>query len=211
VDLLGDHLAEVAAWYGSTPTEFRSRLEQDASLRLDTSGRLYVEDTFAGPPPNTNTITNTNTTQRQQLASVLNGSLVPDSRTFFLHSRPGAERTVYLDFDGATIRNTVWNTEDNTGKKAVLKAVPFNLDRRAGFSSTELRTIQYIWQRVAEDFAPFDVDITTQAPAPDALTRSSQEDTVYGVTVGAAAAARTHTHTHTHTHTYTHEQLFINC
>jgi hypothetical protein len=43
--------------------------------------------------------------------------------------------------------------------------------------------IQYIWQRVAEDFAPFDVDVTTQAPAPEALTRASSTDTVFGTTV----------------------------
>lgn len=49
------------------------------------------------------------------------------------------------------------------------------------FSSTELQRIQMIWKRVAEDFAPFDVDVTTEEPAADRLSRSSTSDTVFGV------------------------------
>jgi hypothetical protein len=51
------------------------------------------------------------------------------------------------------------------------------------FSTAELQRIQAIWQRVAEDFAPFDVNVTTEAPAPDKLTRSSSTDQVFGTTV----------------------------
>jgi hypothetical protein len=49
--------------------------------------------------------------------------------------------------------------------------------------------IQSIWQRVAEDFAPFDVDVTTEAPALSALTRASSSDTVFGMTVRSLASA----------------------
>ena len=49
--------------------------------------------------------------------------------------------------------------------------------------SLSLCLVQYIWQRVAEDYAPFDVDVTTQVPAPDALTRTDSLDNVYGTTV----------------------------
>ena len=34
----------------------------------------------------------------------------------------------------------------------------------ATFNDAEREAIQTIWQRVAEDYAPFDVDVTTQDP-----------------------------------------------
>ena len=40
--------------------------------------------------------------------------------------------------------------------------------------------IQNIWKRVAEDYSPFDVDVTTEEPAADALTRSSSSDDTFG-------------------------------
>ncbi len=36
------------------------------------------------------------------------------------------------------------------------------------------------WQRVAEDYAPFDVDVTTQDPGDDAIFRASSSDLLYG-------------------------------
>ena len=51
----------------------------------------------------------------------------------------------------------------------------------SSFSATELERIQYIWQRVSEDFAPFDVDVTTEDPGLEALRRTSSSDQSYGV------------------------------
>jgi hypothetical protein len=36
------------------------------------------------------------------------------------------------------------------------------------------------WKRVAEDYSPFDVDVTTEEPAAAALTRSGSSDLQYG-------------------------------
>ena len=33
----------------------------------------------------------------------------PYDQTFLLHSLPGANRTIFLDFDGHTVSNTGWN------------------------------------------------------------------------------------------------------
>ena len=46
-----------------------------------------------------------------------------------------------------------------------------------------MERIQAIWQRVVEDYAPFDVDVTTEAPPADRLTRSGSTDNVFGTTV----------------------------
>lgn len=167
VDLLGSRLAAVAAWYGKSATEFAQMMRTDPLLRLDRQGRLFVEETinFAA--------------YSAAEDSVLDGTLLPLDQTFALHSRPGARRTIYLNFKGATLQGTAWN---NGG--GAITALPFDLDGIPySFSSAELQRIQYIWQRVAEDYAPFDVDVTTEAPPPEALSRASASDQVFGTTV----------------------------
>jgi len=80
---------------------------------------------------------------------------------FSLHSRPGSANVVYLDFDGHTITGTAWNSSQNT-----YEAKPFDLDGDpASFNATERAAIAEIWHRVAEDYAPFDIDVTTEEPA----------------------------------------------
>jgi PKD repeat protein len=169
VDLLGAALPEVATYYGKSPDEFKALLLKDRNLRIDRGGRLFVEDQLEGPLPAA--------TAAEQ--SVLDGTLLPLDQTFVLHSRPGAKRTIYLNFKGATIAGTAWNSGSTT-----ITALPYDLDGLPySFNTAELQRIQYIWQRVAEDYAPFDVDVTTEAPAADALTRSSSADQVFGTTV----------------------------
>ena len=40
IELLGDRLPEVAAWYGKSPDEFRMLLLRDRMLRIDGQGKL---------------------------------------------------------------------------------------------------------------------------------------------------------------------------
>ncbi len=169
IDLLGSRLPEVAAWYGKSPDEFRQLLLTDRRLKIDQRGRLFVEEELDAPLPST---------PASGASDSLSGQLAPLDQTFLLHSRPSASRTIYLNFRGATLTNTAWNSNGNT-----IVAPPFDLDGVPGtFSTTELQRIQYIWQRVAEDFAPFDVNVTTEQPPADRLTRSGSTDTVFGTT-----------------------------
>lgn len=175
LQLLGQRLSEVARWYGRSDDEFRALMRNDRRMRLDRRGRLFVEDELEAPLP----------TLSADEGRVLQGTLLPLDQTFTLHSRPGARRTVYLNFRGATLGNTAWN-----GGGGTITALPFDLDGVPySFSSTELERIQYIWQRVAEDFAPFDVDVTTEQPPADALTRSGSTDQVFGTTVLVTSSA----------------------
>ena len=50
----------------------------------------------------------------------------------------------------------------------------------AAFNDAELMQIQDIYQRVAEDYAPFDVDVTTEEPPAADLDRTGAGDQVYG-------------------------------
>ena len=172
IDLLKDRLGEVAEFYGKSPDELKAQLLNDRRLRVDQRGRLFAIDDLEAPLPAT-------TPQQAAADSLVDGSLLPLDQTFLLHSRPGAKRTIYLNFKGATLTGTVWN---NGGGSII--APPFDIDGVPGtFSTTELQRIQYIWQRVAEDYAPFDVDVTTEAVPLDRIARSGSTDDVFGTTV----------------------------
>ena len=106
----------------------------------------------------------------------------PDGQTFLLNSRPGASKVVYLDFDGHTTSSTSWNFQFTGGAPIVTPA--YSLDSNTNsFTSTELGRIQEIWRRVSEDYAPFDVNVTTQFPGDDFLRRSGGGDQEWGIRV----------------------------
>jgi PKD repeat protein len=171
IDLLGARLPEVADWYGKSPDEFRTLLLRDRRLRIDQRGRLMVEEELDAPLPAT--------PAPSAASGAINGTLAPLDQTYLLHSRPGASRTIYLNFRGAQLSGTAWN-----GSTTMLTALPFDLDGLPySNTSAELERIQYIWQRVVEDYAPFDVDVTTEPPPADRLTRSGSTDNVFGTTV----------------------------
>lgn len=106
---------------------------------------------------------------------------VPLADTFTLESKPGSNRTIYLDFDGATVSGTAWNDTQNP----TITADPFSIDSTVStaFSDAELTEIQKTWQIVAEDYAPFDVNVTLRDPGTAAIDRTSSSDLVYGTRV----------------------------
>ena len=107
-------------------------------------------------------------------------SLSPED-TFRLHSRPGSNFTIYLDFDGNVTEGTPWNS--SRGIDTIVNP-PYDLDGDPlSFSTTELNRVLTSWQRVAEDFAPFDVNVTTEDPGTEALRNSGAGDTQWGVRV----------------------------
>ncbi len=109
------------------------------------------------------------------------GTIADLSQTFFLSSDPGATHTIYLDFNGEVTAGTVWNSSFTGGADIVTPA--YSMDSNPAFSDAELTAIQAIWQRVAEDFLPFDVNVTTQDPGSAALTKSGSGDSAWGVRV----------------------------
>jgi PKD repeat protein len=166
VNELGNRLPEVAAHYRMTPGRFAEILQKDPHAWLDKGGRLLFKDEFPPLPANGAAASAVGTAQA--------AALYPISDTFLLHSKPGSQRVIYLDFNGYTATGSAWNA-------GTINAPAFDMDGiPATFSATELERIQYIWQRVADDYAAFDVDVTTQEPSADALNRTSSTDQVYG-------------------------------
>lgn len=105
----------------------------------------------------------------------------PTTQTFLLHSRPSATRKVYLDFTGHTTTGTPWN---GTWNRPTFTTPPYTIDGDTStFNNAEHAAIQTVWRRMAEDFAPFDVDVTTEEPSADALLRTSSADQAYGMRV----------------------------
>ena len=82
---------------------------------------------------------------------------------FRLHSRPGAPKTVYIDLDGHVVTGTIWNSESGFGSHPLR---PYDSNGNPStWSTTELNVVADIWRRMAEDFAPYDIDVTTEQPA----------------------------------------------
>jgi len=88
---------------------------------------------------------------------------VPISKPPVRHSLKGAKNVLYLDFNGHVITGTAWNTDAGV---ATFRAQPFDIDDDpTTFSEADQDAILDIWARVAEDFAPFNIDVTTEEPA----------------------------------------------
>jgi hypothetical protein len=90
---------------------------------------------------------------------LIHGTHVPWNK---LHSRPGAPHTLYIDPTGATLTGTIANYL--TGKPEVTSP-PFSLDNNPRtFNTTEQTIMRTIWEAVADDYAPFNINVTTEPP-----------------------------------------------
>ncbi|MEQ1830595.1 MAG: proprotein convertase P-domain-containing protein, partial [Pirellula sp.] len=94
------------------------------------------------------------------------------------HSNPSYTKKIYLDFDGEMVSGTTWNNRNYTGSYntgSVINAPAFSLDAdRTTFSSAEMSAIFDTFVRIAEDFAPFQVDVTTEYPGASLFTAGGQ-------------------------------------
>ncbi len=80
-------------------------------------------------------------------------------------SLAGAGVTVYLDFDGHTETDPDWTDARSDGNTGSIVTPAFDTDGTpASFSNSERELIENIFQRVAEDFRPFDINVTTVDP-----------------------------------------------
>jgi len=109
----------------------------------------------------TNAIAETNESDNRFTLTIRAGDYTPATLAVqAYHSLPGASYALYLDFDGHYQANWL-NYRD------VVTPV-FDLDRDAPtLSANEREAIHTIWASVAEDFAPFNLDVTTEAPSPN--------------------------------------------
>ena len=146
-------LASAAAKVGWSLEKAKAIAARDRDLHLSADNRFFYVCRFLDPTlggskiqtgPNTSTYTGTRPT-------------VDAVTAFQLHSRPGASKTLYLDFNGHTSPAGYWS--DN--------AVTIPAFKLAGTASStdqvNLNAIRDIWLHVAEAFAAWDIDVTTDA------------------------------------------------
>jgi chitodextrinase len=164
----GERLGRAATSLRMSVDDIRRLAQRDADLHVSRAGRL-VYACRRSPAK----VVGTNN------SAFVGTPIYPLDQTFKLHSRPGAARVLYLDFTGHTIIGTAWN-EDFERETIVIPAFSIDADGTK-FSAAEQTVIQQVWRRVAEDFAPFDVDVTTEEPDLDAILRTGPADEAYGV------------------------------
>lgn len=89
---------------------------------------------------------------------VPNAAAQPTAPVF--NSRPGAAYTLYLNFTGFTFNGTWGSTGQAPGTMSSFRnqTGPF-------FTTAEQAEIKNIWSRVAESYAMFNINVTTQDPA----------------------------------------------
>ncbi len=172
-------LHEAAQYAGLEPEELAEELRHD--------DRMFVTDSLlAGfvEPPVAEADASPGTATAPATANF-------QGDVFALSSRPSSPRTIFLDFDGHTTTATQWNTSFNL---ATIVSTPYDFSSRAVASTPgvvtdlERSNIHQIWQMVADDFAAFDVDVTTIDPGAAGLSRTSGADTTFGTRVVITAS-----------------------
>ena len=153
-------LDEVASEAGLEPTDLVEELIDDPSLFLTDHGQLGYVDALTLPA---------NVEQPSELTT----QAVP-ADVFALNSRPTASRVIYLDFNGHVTNDPAWGS-------STIVSSGFDLDGSPStFSTAERAAIFEIWQRVTEDYLPFDVNVTTADPGVEALRRTGTLDATFG-------------------------------
>lgn len=158
---LGSRVDDIAAQLQQTKEELLRMLREDPTLWVNDDDRLLFLDAppakdfqFHEPPRPAMTI--------------------PLEDAFLLHTNPGANNVIHLDFDGHHSKSNGWGHN--------IQFPAFNIEGSASsFTDNELRSIIAHWEYMAEDFAPFGVDLTTEEPPEDYLRKNLLGDMKFGV------------------------------
>lgn len=101
----------------------------------------------------------------QASESLVQAASIPASQPPAYNSKPDAPYVIYLDFNGGIVSGTLWNSNYNSGADYDTYVWTKDTDETT-FSDDEQAVIREIWQRIAEDYAPFNINISTD-PAYD--------------------------------------------
>jgi Ca2+-binding RTX toxin-like protein len=172
IDSIGVDMVTVAATNQVSPTALIGEFQNDSSLFTDSNNHvLYMDQGGVAPVGGDN---------QPAAASASDLGFQPThSEVFSLQSNADAPITLYLDFDGHTTSGTYWNQWSGVDE---IISPPYSLDADyANFSDAELTNMYIAWLAVAEDFAPFDVNVSTVEPPAADLLRNSGASGRYGI------------------------------
>lgn len=162
-------------------TRATAQLLADPTVSVSAEGHVYVVEPAVRPTQAREAVAAA-AADTDPSAGVLGavpvlGADTRSTDTFRLQSRPGATRTIFLDFDGADVTGSMWANQGVTGLQPGFNQA--NSDP-ASFSAEELTFVRQVWRQVSETYAPFDVNVTTLDPGREAWYRSDSADTTYG-------------------------------
>ncbi len=164
--LIEDRLESYAAEYYLTPVELATILRNDLSVYITPDGRMLSVCPLAPDQGDQGGDGDT--------PDIAFDPDIPLNDFLNLESNPGASKTIYLDFDGHH------SVSDGWGHNIVFPA--YNTAGGTGtFTDQEKSDIINHWREVVEDFAPYDVNVTTKDPGTAALIRSGGGDQNYGI------------------------------
>jgi hypothetical protein len=90
--------------------------------------------------------------------SVIATAAVPVSNPPAYNSKPGAPNHIYLDFNGALVSGKEWSRDG----VASWDCAAWGTDGDATtFSDSEQTEMRRVWERISEDYAPFNINVTT--------------------------------------------------
>lgn len=179
VEASDERMSIAAAKAGWTLAQAKEAAAKDRDLHVSADNRLFYVCRMEAPAgsqagsgaaaiqtgPDTSTYTGVPPT-------------VTATTAFQLHSRPGAARVLYLDFNGHSTLS--W------GSPAIVTPA-FQLPGTASpTDQANLNAIRDIWLHVAEDFASWDIDVTTEQPP---LTARGQRCVIGGSSMDWLGAA----------------------
>jgi PKD repeat protein len=164
VEATDERMTIAAGKIGWSLAKAKEAAAKDRDLHVSADNRLFYACKFVAPVgslpgaasaiqtgPDTSTYTGTPPT-------------VTATSAFQLHSRPGASKVLYLDFNGHTTPAGVGGWR---GTAIVTPA--FQLSGTASpTDQLNLNAIRDIWLHVAEDFSAWDIDVTTEQPPTSA-------------------------------------------
>ena len=165
---LGDRINKIAADYNMTAAGLAELIATDTSTYVTPDGRLF------NVCPKAPDEDGDGSSDGPDLARF--GGDIPLDDFLNLESVPGADKTLYLDFDGHHSVNDGW------GHNIVFPA----WDRSGGtgtFTDSEKQEIINTWREVAEDHIQFNINVTTKDPGVAALVNSGGSDSEYGIRV----------------------------
>ena len=154
---------------GGDPDRAASAVETDPSLAVGPEGHLVFLD--AAAPEDVAAVAADGATA-DPAATTAPTETVPDPDALaenglpLHHSNPGAPWTVYVDVESRTVpvHPNMRNTLGLRQSFVVTSGLTLDADATT-FNAEEQLLVSRIWARVAEDFAAFDVDVTTERPA----------------------------------------------
>ena len=165
--------------FAESPSSFASSFQKsmnsnDPQIKRDVCGLEFIEDrSLLGAPSKANRDIIRSLSAKAAIQSSGNSPVI-------LHSSPTSSRKIFLNFETTEISPSNWWFNY---WNSITSMQGFSLDNDfENFTTAENAYITEVWRDVSEDFAGLDVDVTTENPGINGLTRSSNADTAYGMT-----------------------------